>query len=277
MLHLIFSPAHCAKRKRLDGEIIPVSAAQSRTREEKEGAHRAIDLDQETYSYTVPGSDVYTEGAAPDNLSPESSCKYGDTVKLEAIAANSFKLYEIVIIGKQAVVVCEAGNFSNGSATCSKCEAGKYSAAGSTTCSECEAGKYSAAGSATCSECEAGKYSAAGSATCSECEAGKYSAGGSATCSECEAGKYSAGGSATCSECEAGKYSAAGFATCSECEAGKFSAAGSDSCSTCRIGKDTNSDKTNCGNCLIVDNLFSVLSGGYLQRQFYGRVSTMSS
>ena len=41
--------------------------------------------------------------------------------------------------------------------------------------------------SASCSECEAGKYSDAGSATCSECEAGKISSVGSESCSECEA------------------------------------------------------------------------------------------
>ena len=42
---------------------------------------------------------VYTEGAALDNSSPDSSCKYGDTVKLER--GSSFGMYEIVIIGKQ--------------------------------------------------------------------------------------------------------------------------------------------------------------------------------
>ena len=47
-------------------------------------------------SYTLT---VYTEGAAPDNSSPASSCKYGDTVELEKGGAIS--MYEIVIIGKQ--------------------------------------------------------------------------------------------------------------------------------------------------------------------------------
>ncbi|XP_063693939.1 uncharacterized protein LOC134825662 [Bolinopsis microptera] len=157
-LHLLFSPAQCAKRERLDGEIVPVSAAQSRTLgddEEEYGAYLAIDLDLEINSHTTSGKDgkrwlkitldqvhcveqvmylfssgnplntwtcsirdcstcegsykfcssftltVYTEGAAPDNLSPESNygCKYGDTVKLEAI--DNFIAYEIVIIGKQ--------------------------------------------------------------------------------------------------------------------------------------------------------------------------------
>ena len=41
---------------------------------------------------------VYTEGAAPDS-SPASSCKYGDTVKIES--RYNFNMYEIVIIGKQ--------------------------------------------------------------------------------------------------------------------------------------------------------------------------------
>jgi len=43
---------------------------------------------------------VYTEGAAPDNSSPASSCKYGDTVKLES-TYGSLTVQEIVIIGKQ--------------------------------------------------------------------------------------------------------------------------------------------------------------------------------
>ena len=46
------------------------------------------------YTFTV-----YTEGAALDNSSPASSCKYGDTVKLECTFG--FNMYEIVIIGKQ--------------------------------------------------------------------------------------------------------------------------------------------------------------------------------
>ena len=49
------------------------------------------------HSYTLT---VYTEGVAPDNPSPASSCKYGDTVKLEW-TYGSFGMYEIVIIGKQ--------------------------------------------------------------------------------------------------------------------------------------------------------------------------------
>jgi len=43
---------------------------------------------------------VYTEGAAPDNSSPASSCKYGDTVKLESTDGH-FNVNEMVIIGKQ--------------------------------------------------------------------------------------------------------------------------------------------------------------------------------
>ena len=42
---------------------------------------------------------VSTEGAISD-LAPVSDCKYGDTVKLERIDRSSFKVYEIVIIGK---------------------------------------------------------------------------------------------------------------------------------------------------------------------------------
>ena len=46
---------------------------------------------------------VYTEGAAPDNSSPASSCKYGETVKLER--TESFVIYEIAIIGKQGETI----------------------------------------------------------------------------------------------------------------------------------------------------------------------------
>ena len=44
---------------------------------------------------------VYTEGAAPDNSSPASSCKYGDTVKPEKGNGGTFGMSEIVIIKKQ--------------------------------------------------------------------------------------------------------------------------------------------------------------------------------
>ena len=79
----------------------------------------------------------------------------------------------ILLLNFSVVAVCEAGKFSDGSATCSECEAGKFSAAGSATCSECKAGESSAAGSATCSECEEGTFSAAGSDSCSTCGIGK--------------------------------------------------------------------------------------------------------
>ena len=144
-----------AARERQAGEVVPVSAAHSRTRNDNEemyGAHNAIDLDLQTKSISAAGSDgkpwfkitldqvhcveqvirlfssgnphytwtcsdtdcstcegslchsytltVYTEGAAPDNSSPASSCNYGDTVKLEC-TRNSFDMHEIVIIRKQ--------------------------------------------------------------------------------------------------------------------------------------------------------------------------------
>ena len=56
----------------------------------------SFSLDSSCSIYTLT---VYTEGAAPDNSSPASSCKYGDTVELEKGGAIS--MYEIVIIGKQ--------------------------------------------------------------------------------------------------------------------------------------------------------------------------------
>jgi len=69
---------------------------------------------------------------------------------------------------------CDAGGFkdTNGSAACTLCSQGKYSAAGASVCIDCTAGKFSdavgASVASTCGACGAGKYSAGatGAAAC---------------------------------------------------------------------------------------------------------------
>ena len=140
------------------GEIIPVSAEHSATRNNDEvnnNAGRAIDLDLDTYNEAVAGSDgkfwlkvtldkvhcvhkvmiygpaytwictnidcstcmttlshlceqwvltVSTDEAVTD-LTPDSNCKYGDTVKLEYDHGTWFFVPEIAVVGKLGKII----------------------------------------------------------------------------------------------------------------------------------------------------------------------------
>lgn len=43
---------------------------------------------------------VSIQGASPNNLPPETNCKYGDTVTLEKTYRSSFSVYELAVVGK---------------------------------------------------------------------------------------------------------------------------------------------------------------------------------
>ncbi len=158
----------------------------------------------------------------------------------------------------QAGYICPAGSTS---ATQSICPAGQYSAAGSASCSPCDAGRWSAtpgntaaacpgvcsAGyacwygstSATQSICPAGQYSSAGWGSCSSCVAGRWSASPGNTAAacpgECSAGYTCPAGStsATQSMCPAGQYSPAGATSCLPCSVGSFGASGALTTAVC--------------------------------------------
>ena len=140
------------------GEIIPVSVVHSATRNNDEvnnNAERGIDLDLDTHSEAVAGSDgkfwfkvnldkvhcvdkvmvygpaytwictnidcstcvhsipelcnqwvltVSTDEAVTD-LTPDSNCKYGDTVKLEYDHGTWFFVREIAVVGKLGKII----------------------------------------------------------------------------------------------------------------------------------------------------------------------------
>jgi len=144
--------------------------------------------------------------------------------------------------------VCNSGFTGAGGGPCVACVAGKYKEiTGSADCSNCGAGTFSAAAAATtagtCALCVEGKFSSAlgavDASTCVACDADTFSptrgAASSSACQQCPAHTQSVEGSSAavhcvcrpgyhgpdggaCQACSEGKYKiAAGTAACSDC------------------------------------------------------------
>lgn len=110
----------------------------------------------------------------------------------------------------------------------------------STECYTCAPGTSAPAGSAVCSACAAGTFSAeASNSSCQNCPAGKFTdTGASITCAGvCAAGTHSSGGlSADCMACAAGQYDHDSLSEtpCLQCPVGTFSGSnGSIACDLC--------------------------------------------
>jgi hypothetical protein len=85
---------------------------------------------------------------------------------------------------------------------------GYYRDVGTAGCSGCDAGKYTATyNAASCESCVTGQHAGIGSAACTDCRVGKFHASTGATCHSCATGKYNAWrGQGSCVHCPSGKY-----------------------------------------------------------------------
>ena len=98
--------------------------------------------------------------------------------------------------------ICNAGYSFDANCVCTTCPVGYWFDA-NYVCTTCPVNTYKATtGSAACTVCAAGSYSALGASSCNLCSAGKNLLGGS-TCVDCAAGKFSAAGASGCTSCAA--------------------------------------------------------------------------
>jgi len=125
---------------------------------------------------------------------------------------------------------CNIGYTGDDGHECSACVAGQYkTATGSASCTNCELGKYSAliaaSQSATCQSCPANSWTdLPGMTTIADCRCNAGYTGSDGDCIACVAGKYKViSGSASCTSCGLDKYSTAlaatSQATCIDCPA----------------------------------------------------------
>jgi len=127
---------------------------------------------------------------------------------------------------------CSVGTYktNSGSAACTACGAGKFSAVTSSVLNvcDCNAGSTGPTVLALCTSCGVGIYKTdLGSASCTLCATGKFSAVTGSVSNVCagNAGTTGPDGIATCASCVEGTYKTnPGSAVCSGCGAGKFSA-----------------------------------------------------
>ncbi|GMH82895.1 hypothetical protein TL16_g09417 [Triparma laevis f. inornata] len=165
------------------------------------------------------------------------------------------------VYGKNVCTNCEVGKYYGGPAgaetadMCEDCEAGKAAPVpGLASCESC-IGSYSN-GTAKCEPCPAGKYSnetdAKTADTCKLCEAGKAGKDGARSCKSCAAGTYSADdGAGECENCIAGTFSteveATSDSTCTMCREGTSTSgnSGASGCSRCWLSL-TSEDRATC-------------------------------
>lgn len=158
--------------------------------------------------------------------------------------------------------VCAPGTAApaRGTANCSVCAAGRYSAGGLTggggACVSCPAGSEAPSpGSSTCSTCAAGKYAPAGTPSCLTCPAKSVAVlNGSSACTACAGGFVAPSGRATaCVLCAPGRAPGSSTSsTCSTCAPGTYAPGGgpSEVCLPCPIGSATSAfGASSCSVC----------------------------
>jgi len=145
---------------------------------------------------------------------------------------------------------CIAGTYKdvNGSAPCTLCSKGTYSAEtaqiSESTCNDCPAHAFSGVGSGLLTNCTCNKgYTGPDGAECEACEAASFKdVNGSSACTLCPGGKYSAAtaaiSNATCLGCPSYTYSGAGSGLLTNCTCWRgYTGSGGENCTACVASK----------------------------------------
>jgi hypothetical protein len=213
-----------------------------------------------TYAVCRPGYDCTTSSLclAPTPLCPpQSFCVNGTEHVCRAQDAEHCPSAGL----SASVRACLRGTeliLRTTSASCTPCDAGKYSSSSdgspSPTCSSCPSGTYtSMAGQTACLLCAAGTYadpsssfsSAGRTFACDPCERGTFQTlPGQTACRGCAPGSYMSapGSSVECTLCPPGTNQSAAMASgaCARCSGGTYAeTTGRTACAACPAGKTT--------------------------------------
>jgi len=179
--------------------------------------------------------------------------QYWNNSACESCSAGRFAPIPI----KDQCIECSAGfstGVSEGSSSCSSCDAGKYSTGSAIHCQDCPIGTYSETRADVCTDCEAGTAAPTnGSSSCTNCEGGKYAPStGYIYCTDCNRGYYSETRATECTVCDIGTYAPNnGSNACLDCGAGTIAPHNNSyECTDCAVGRyQSESGKTVCRDC----------------------------
>ena len=140
-------------------------------------------------SSCIPGTYKSTNGSEPCTV-----CEGGSYSNISAAVAKTqcraCPANSISGPGSSSIAdcICDPG-YSGMNGICSRCTEGKYKPHnGSAPCTFCEAGKYSAQQASDCTDCTAGHYCPIATVTPVTCESGYWSSTGRPICSPCPKG-----------------------------------------------------------------------------------------